>query len=272
MDLVLLGAPGSGKGTQADHLQRDFGLTHIASGDLFRDHLAAQDGTRTRRPASYMARGALVPDAITIAMLRERVSQPDTVKGVLLDGFPRTMEQAIALNEMMATLGREIDAVLYVEVPDEELVERLSGRLICRECQVPVSPHGQSFRHVSARPLQRRTSLSASDDCTGNSASAARRPTIVRRPRSLTTTGLIKLLVTVPGHGSVDDVKRATLDAVRRLGADRHQAACEPSGPIHANKDQRCSKLPNSADDSEGANTRRRSRHSAPNCSRRSDS
>ena len=74
-----------------------------------------------------MARGALVPDEITIAMLRDRVSQPDATKGVLLDGFPRTMEQAIALNEMMVTLGRQIDAVLYVEVPDEELVERLSG-------------------------------------------------------------------------------------------------------------------------------------------------
>src|SRR5262245_19895776 len=99
-----------------------------------------------------MARGALVPDEITIAMLRDRVSQPDTQHGVLLDGFPRTMEQAIALNEMMVTLGRQIDAVLYVEVPDEELVERLSGRLICRECQVPfhrtanpfvACPHGR---------------------------------------------------------------------------------------------------------------------------------
>ena len=100
MDLVLLGAPGSGKGTQADHLQRALGLTHIASGDLFRDHLQRKTELGLRA-SEYMARGALVPDPITIAMLRERVSQPDTVKGVLLDGFPRTMEQAIALNEMM---------------------------------------------------------------------------------------------------------------------------------------------------------------------------
>src|SRR4029453_13738658 len=116
MDIVLLGAPGSGKGTQADHLRRELGLTHVASGDLFRDHLKRQTPLGLQA-GEYMTKGALVPDAITIAMLRERVGQPDTATGVLLDGFPRTMEQAIALNEMMVTLDRQIDAVLYVEVP-----------------------------------------------------------------------------------------------------------------------------------------------------------
>src|SRR4029453_4116893 len=145
MDIVLLGAPGSGKGTQADHLRRELGLTHIASGDLFRDQLHRQTALRVQASA-YMARGALVPDAITIAMLRERVSQPGTERGVMFDGFPRTMEQAIALNEMMVSLGRQIDAVLYIEVPDDELVARLSGRLICRECQVPF--------HRTANPFQ----------------------------------------------------------------------------------------------------------------------
>ena len=134
MDLVLLGAPGSGKGTQADHLQRALGLTHMASGDLSATTSSARRNS-ARGPANNRS-AALVPNVITIAMLRERVGRPDTMKAVLLDGFPRTMEQAIALNEMMGTLG-EIDAILYVEVPDEELVERLSGRLMCRECQVP---------------------------------------------------------------------------------------------------------------------------------------
>ena len=165
MDLVLLGAPGSGKGTQADHLQRALGLMHIASGDLFRDHLQRKTDLGLRA-SEYMARGALVPDPITIAMLRERVSHPDAVKGVLFDGFPRTMEQAIALSEMMETLGRRIDAVLYVEVPDEELVERLSGRLVCRECQVPfhrianpfrTCPHGRCTENISTSgPTMRR--------------------------------------------------------------------------------------------------------------------
>jgi adenylate kinase len=219
MDLVLLGAPGSGKGTQADHLHRALGLTHIASGDLFRDHLQRKTNLGLRA-SEYMARGALVPDPITIAMLRERVSHPEAVKGVLFDGFPRTMEQAIALSEMMETLGRKIDAVLYVDVPDEELVERLSGRLVCRECQVPfhrianpfrVCPHGR----CTGAYLYQRT-----DDAP--ETVRARLTTFHRQTEPVIQYyGLINLLVTVPGHGSVDEVKRATLDVIRRLDVDK---------------------------------------------------
>jgi len=219
MDLVLLGAPGSGKGTQANHLQRALGLTHIASGDLLRDHLQRKTDLGFRA-SEYMARGALVPDPITIALLRERISQADTVKGVLLDGFPRTMEQAIALDEMMATLGRKIDAVLYVEVPDEELVKRLSGRLVCRECQVPfhrianpfaACPHGRcTGQHLYQR----------SDD--GPDTVRARLVTFHRQTAPVVDYyGLINLLVTVPGHGSVGEVKQATLDVIRRLDVDK---------------------------------------------------
>jgi adenylate kinase len=215
MDIVLLGAPGSGKGTQAEHLQRELGLTHIASGDLFRDHVKRKTSLGTQAN-DYMTRGALVPDAITIAMLRERISTPDTEKGVLLDGFPRTMEQAIALNEMMAGLGRDIDAVLYVEVADEELISRLSGRLICRECQVPF--------HVTANPFR----VCPTARCTGEHLyqRADDAPDTVRARLStyhkqtapvIDYYRLIKLLVTVPGTGPVDDVKRATLAAVRGI-------------------------------------------------------
>jgi adenylate kinase len=218
MDLVLLGAPGSGKGTQADHLQREMGLTHIASGDLFRHHL--QQKTDLGIQASeFMTRGALVPDPITIAMLRDRISQPDTSKGVLLDGFPRTMEQAIALNEMMSGLGRDIDAVLYVEVPDDELVERLSGRLVCRECQVPfhrtanpfkTCPHGRcSGEHLYQRP----------DDAP--ETVRARLVTYHKQTAPVIDYyRLINLLVTISGNGAVDEVRRATLDAVRRLAKE----------------------------------------------------
>jgi adenylate kinase len=219
MDLVLLGAPGSGKGTQAGHLRHELGLTHIASGDLFRDHLQRKTDLGVRA-SEYMARGALVPDPITIAMLRERVSQPDTVQGVLLDGFPRTMEQTIALNEMMTGLSREIDAVLYVEVPDEALVERLSGRLICRECQAPfhrsanpfrTCPHGRcTGEHLYQRP----------DDAPDTVR--ARLVTYHRQTAPVIDYyRLINLLITVPGDGSFDDVKRATLEAVRRLEKER---------------------------------------------------
>lgn len=215
MDIVLLGAPGSGKGTQAEHLQRELGLTHIASGDLFRDHVKRKTSLGTQAN-DYMTRGALVPDAITIAMLRERISTPDTEKGVLLDGFPRTMEQAIALNEMLAGLGRDIDAVLYVEVADEELISRLSGRLICRECQVPF--------HVTANPFR----VCPTARCTGEHLyqRADDAPDTVRARLStyhkqtapvIDYYRLINLLVTVPGTGPVDDVKQATLAAVRGI-------------------------------------------------------
>ena len=213
MDLVLLGAPGSGKGTQAEHLQRELGVTHIASGDLFRHHLQ-QKTELGLKAGDFMARGALVPDAITIAMLRERVMEPDAARGVLLDGFPRTMEQAIALNEMMADLGRQIDAVLYVEVPDEELVARLSARLICRECQVPFHRTANPFRvcpynRCAGEHLYQRT-----DDAP--ETVRARLVTFHRQTAPVIDYyRLIKLLVTVPANGPVDEVKRATLEAVR---------------------------------------------------------
>ena len=213
MDLVLLGAPGSGKGTQADHLRREMGLTHIASGDLFRDHLQRKTDLGIRA-SDYMTRGALVPDAITIEMLRERVSAPDTAQGVLLDGFPRTMEQAIALNELMAGLKRELSAVLYVEVPDEELVERLSGRLICRECQVPFHRVANPFRTCPNGRCAGEHLYQRADDTP--ETVRARLVTYHRQTAPVIDYyRLIGLLITVPGSGAVDDVKRATLEAVR---------------------------------------------------------
>lgn len=218
MDLVLLGAPGSGKGTQAAYLQEDLGLTHVASGDLFRDHLQRKTELGMQAGA-YMETGALVPDAITIAMLRERVSQPDAINGVLLDGFPRTMEQAIALNEMMATLGREISAVLYVEVPDEELVARLSGRVICRECQVPFHRTANPFRTCPFHRCHGEHLYQRADD--KPETVRARLVTFHRQTAPVIDYyRLINLLVTVPGHGSVEEVKRATLEAVRKIRGD----------------------------------------------------
>lgn len=215
MDLVLLGAPGSGKGTQADHLQRELALTHIASGDLFRHHLRQKTDLGIRA-SDYMARGALVPDSITIAMLRERVCQPDASGGVLLDGFPRTMEQAIALHEMMTGAGREIDAVVYIEVPDDELVERLSGRLVCRECQVPFHRTANPFRTCPYGRCAGEHLYQRADDAP--ETVRARLATFHRQTEPVIDYyRLIKLLVTVPGHGPVDEVRQATLDAVRRF-------------------------------------------------------
>jgi|YNPNPStandDraft_1061719.scaffolds.fasta_scaffold02564_6 adenylate kinase len=132
--IVLIGPPGSGKGTQAAKLQDALGLPHVASGDLFREHLKQETelGLQARR---YMERGELVPDQITIAMVMGRLAQPDCAGGALLDGFPRTIGQAEALERSLADEGHRLCRVLYITVPDEVLVERISGRRICRLCE-----------------------------------------------------------------------------------------------------------------------------------------
>jgi adenylate kinase len=132
--LILLGAPGAGKGTQAERLVARCGLVHVASGDLFRENIA--QGTPLGQQAkTYVEQGLLVPDDLTVAMVMERLAQPDCQAGVLLDGFPRTVAQAEALQAALAQQGKRLDAVLYIKVSTEVLLNRLSGRLLCRNCQ-----------------------------------------------------------------------------------------------------------------------------------------
>ncbi len=129
--IVLLGAPGAGKGTQAKILSAKTGLPHISSGDIFRENL--RSGTELGRVAQqYMERGELVPDEVTIAMIRERLLRPDCAQGAVLDGFPRTPAQAEALDAMLTEWGGQVDVVPFIQVPEEVLVERLAGRWICR--------------------------------------------------------------------------------------------------------------------------------------------
>lgn len=129
--IVLLGPPGVGKGTQAKLLAERTGLVHVSSGDLFRENLKNQ--TELGKLAqSYMGKGELVPDDVTIAMIRERLSRPDCGSGAILDGFPRTTAQADALGRMLAEFGGEVNKVPYVTAPEKVLVERLSGRWTCR--------------------------------------------------------------------------------------------------------------------------------------------
>jgi adenylate kinase len=133
--IVMLGPPGAGKGTQAQNVSNTLGLPHISSGDIFRENLKKQ--TELGKLAEgYMNRGELVPDDVTIAMIRERLSRPDCKPGALLDGFPRTPAQAEALAVMLADLGPgfggQVDAVPYINVQEEVLIERLSGRWTCR--------------------------------------------------------------------------------------------------------------------------------------------
>ena len=132
--VVLLGPPGAGKGTQARRVSEKLGLTHVSSGDIFRENL--KNGTELGKLAKlYLESGELVPDDVTIGMIKERISRPDCGTGVLLDGFPRTAVQAAALSKLLAEIDSKVDCAPLIEVPSEELVERLSKRRSCPTCQ-----------------------------------------------------------------------------------------------------------------------------------------
>lgn len=133
MDVILLGAPGAGKGTQAQFLEHHTGLVHVASGDLFR--VSLRRGTELGMLAkSYMDRGELVPDEVVIRMIIERISQQDCAAGVIFDGFPRTSDQARALDSELVEHDRKINYVLYLRVPDDVLLRRIAGRQTCKTC------------------------------------------------------------------------------------------------------------------------------------------
>jgi adenylate kinase len=142
LNLILLGPPGAGKGTQAERLQDDFPLAYIATGDILR--AAVADGTELGKEAkSYMDRGELVPDDVIIGVILDRLAESDTADGFLLDGFPRTDKQAEALDEALRNVERELSAALLIDVPEEDIVRRLSGRRVC--------PNGHVY-HVEHNP------------------------------------------------------------------------------------------------------------------------
>ena len=146
LNVVLLGAPGSGKGTQAERIAPAFDLPHISTGDMLRAAVAA--GSELGQSAKrYMDAGELLPDDVVVGIIRERLAQTDAAAGFLLDGFPRTIEQAKALDAMLAQAGRAITTVLLVDVPEDELVRRLAGRRTCRAC-------GKGYHAVFNPPRQ----------------------------------------------------------------------------------------------------------------------
>jgi len=128
---ILLGPPGAGKGTQAAIIAEKCGIPHISSGNIFRENLL-NDTELGKQAKFYMEKGELVPDGITIGMVEDRLSKPDCKEGALLDGYPRTPKQAQALNEFLKTNGNKINAVPFINVPSNELIERLSGRWTCK--------------------------------------------------------------------------------------------------------------------------------------------
>ncbi len=215
LDLVLLGGPGSGKGTQAEQLSKQLNLPHLATGDLFRDNLKI-DTELGKLAKTYMNRGELVPDDVTKSMVEDRLARPDTRNGFILDGFPRTMPQAQALMEMMANLQRRISGVLYINVSDEAIVGRLSARMICRNCQMPY--------HLQFKPPQKS---GVCDSCGGELYQRDDDNPDTVRARLKTyhnqTAPLIGyyeragLLHEIAGEGEVAQVVERTLAVARRL-------------------------------------------------------
>ncbi len=136
--MVLFGPPGAGKGTQAQLLTERLKISHISSGDLFRHHLQAETPLGLKA-ADYMNRGVLVPDELTMDIALEKVMSISSDEGFILDGFPRNRLQAKALEEALQTRARDVDKVVYIDVPEDELLRRLAGRFVCRQCQTPHS-------------------------------------------------------------------------------------------------------------------------------------
>ncbi|SNQ62386.1 adenylate kinase [Candidatus Methanoperedens nitratireducens] len=133
MNIILLGPPGAGKGTQAKKIAEHYSLPHISTGDILRENISNNTSLGVKAK-SYMAKGELVPDELLITIIRDRLSKPDCSKGFLLDGYPRTVPQADALQMILTESNKKLDIVLNIDVDDEELIKRLSGRRVCASC------------------------------------------------------------------------------------------------------------------------------------------
>ncbi|MET7601304.1 adenylate kinase [Streptomyces avermitilis] len=220
MRIVLVGPPGAGKGTQAAFLAKNLGIPHISTGDLFRANISQQ--TELGKLAkSYMDEGNLVPDEVTIAMAKDRMEQPDAVNGFLLDGFPRNVKQAEALDEMLKSEGMKLDAVLDLEVPEDEVVKRIAGRRICRNDSAHVF-------HVSYKPPKQE---GVCDVCGGelyqrddDTEETVRRRLEVYHTQTEPIIDYYRaqgLVVTISALGPVEEVTQRAMDALKREDASK---------------------------------------------------
>jgi len=213
MDVILLGGPGSGKGTQAELLQERLGITHVASGDLFRENINNQTELGLLAKG-YIDQGQLVPDEVTISMIQDRLQKPDVEDGILFDGFPRTIPQAEALEKLLAEFNRKIDVVINLSVSEDEIVRRLSGRLICRECQIPFHREFNPFKECPLGKCNGEFLYQREDD----------KPETVRERLEVfnrQTAPLIAFfqergnLITVSGEGTLESINNRIIDALQ---------------------------------------------------------
>jgi adenylate kinase len=212
MRLLFLGPPGAGKGTQARELAREWGVPQVATGDMLREAMTAGTplGLEAKR---YYDKGELVPDDVILRMVAERFRQPDAAQGFILDGFPRTIAQADALAAMLQQFGQKLDAVVYFDVSEPELVRRLTGRRLCRQCQTPY--------HIVSAPPKRE---GVCDKCGGelyqrvddSEATVRNRLQVYERQTAplLDYYRQRDLLRTVAGEGAVDKIRQALREAV----------------------------------------------------------
>jgi adenylate kinase len=216
MRIVLVGAPGAGKGTQAKYIGQHFAIPAISTGDIFRANLAAQTplGIEAKR---YMDKGDLVPDEVTIGIVRDRLSQDDTEPGFLLDGFPRTLPQAEALDEMLVALGRPLDVVLELKADEEEVVRRLAGRRTCRTCGHVWHTEFDPPKHEDVCDICGGELFQRDDD----KPETIRRRLQVYNDQTAPLVGYYRdkgLLRTVEAKGLVDEVTQRAIDALKSDG------------------------------------------------------
>jgi adenylate kinase len=213
--IILLGAPGAGKGTQAEVLRAQLGLTHISSGDLFRENVSKQTPLGVLAK-SYMDKGELVPDDVTIKMVMERIARPDCARGVVFDGFPRTEAQAKALDAALAQETKRIGAVLCIQVRDQVLIERLTARWICPVCSSVYNLFSNPPR-VAGKCDKDGTALGQRDD---DKPETVRRRLDVYRHQTAPLidyyrqTGLLREL---NGEQTIEQVTNAVVEGARAL-------------------------------------------------------
>ena len=213
MRVLFLGPPGAGKGTQARELAQEWGVPQIATGDMLREAMAA-DTPLGREAKQYYDRGALVPDDVIVGMIADRLAQPDAKRGFILDGFPRTIGQAEALGRLLDSLGQPLDRVFFFNVPEPELLRRLTGRRVCGVC-------GATY-HVTSAPSRRP---GICDRCDGQLYQRADDSEDTVRNRlavyATQTAPLLEyyrqrgVLTPVPAEGSIDAIRDFLRDAVR---------------------------------------------------------